>query len=328
MSELKLYKPSENNLIDMPVNDVGPLIGKSFGKTLLRNVILHEYFSKFFGFVCRDSFISHFLSITRLSNLLNTHVAKVFRKERKNSLNAAFVHRGKRDIYPLNNEVSEEQAKKILISPADAYLNIRDIVDKKVEIFPELTIDLEKMLGTRYADRFGEGGKFLLFTLKPFHDHTIDYPTNSKVMIDPIDVWSRDRKVMSTDLVFARFISDFHGNTIFDENHRMITKMKSEEFNEMYFMVEVGAVNVNSIQQDNCDSFSAYKKAVQKSHFNFGSTVILLFPHTFVEKLEFPKIYKQDVNTSVEIKRRNVIAWDKNLSFQKPFHIMENVLSE
>lgn len=312
MDDLKLYKLRTGETTTMPVDDVGPLIGNSLCKNIIRRLILREFSSKFFGFLCRRNLLSYFLSFTRLSDVINRKTALIFREKKSKNLNQAFTYRRTRKEYPLTGEVEEKIAGKVLISPADAYLNIRDIVDGKVEIYPELKLNIEKMIGTRNARKYSTG-KLLLFTLKPFHDHTIDYPLNSKVLMEPIEVRPADRKVYSTDLNFIKFIAKLKNQKVFSENHRVITNINAVDYNENYCFVEIGAVNVNSIEQDNCNSFSIYSKAVQKSHFNFGSTVIMLLSQKLSEKLYFPEIYRQDKNTSVEVRRRNIIALPREI---------------
>ncbi len=314
INDLKLYNLSTGQLQDMPIDDVGPLIGKSLSSKLIRQIILQERMSKFFGFVLGNVFISNILSKTGLARKINSNVASTYKHYKYSNLNQAFTHRNDRQIFPKINKADEVFCNKILCSPADSYLNIRSIEDGKIELYPELKLDVQKMIGEKNSELFNNGGKFLLFTLKPFHDHTMDYPTYSQVINTPVNMNKNNKVVYSTDLNFAKFISSYSDKSVFDENHRVITKLLAKDYNEEYIYIEVGATNVNSIEQDNCDLQKSYNRGDQKSHFNFGSTIILLLPKSFDEKLYFPEIFLQDKNTSVAIKRRNAIAIPKTYS--------------
>ena len=324
-SNLKLYNLQTNKIQDMPIDDVGPLIGSSISAKIIRQIVLQEQMSKFFGFLCSNDSISKILAKTGLANKINADVAATYKQYNYSNLNKAFIHRRNRNLFPLVNEVNDDFTKKILSSPADSYLNIRKIEKKKINLYPELSLDLKKMVGEENASMFENGGRFLLFTLKPFHDHTMDYPFNSQVINTPIELNKSNKVVYSTDLNFARFISDYQNKSIFDENHRVVTKLLAKDFDEEYLYIEVGAINVNSIEQDNCDLQKSYKRGEQKSHFNFGSTIILLLPKSFDEKLFYPEIFLQNENTSVAIKRRNIIAVSKACHEKQSFSISENV---
>ena len=312
LDKLILYRLQSGETVEMPIDDIGPLIKKTLSSKLIRDIVFRERISKFFGFLCRNDFISKILSKTKLADKINSTIATTYKQHQHKNLNAAFIHRGERKLFPVNSDISDNLLECLISSPADAYMNIRDIVDKKVELYPNLLLDIEKMVGENNSRMFEKGGKFLLLTLKPFHDHTVDYPVCSQVINITEIVNKKNKRVLSTDLYFVRFIADLEDKFVFSENHRMVTKLFAKSFDEEYLFIEVGATNVNSIEQDNCQLNQVYKRGTQKSHFNFGSTVILLLPDSFQQKLYFPHIYHQGVNISVEVKRRNIIACTKD----------------
>ena len=290
---------------------------------ILREILMNRYVSKFVGFLADTSWISE---IALQTDKIPRNLRENFKSLNLKTLNEAFTHRNPRQIFPLEtDEIMSKFRGKIMISPADAYLNIREIKNGKIELYPELTLDLVKMIGTENSAKFSTGGKFFLFTLKPHHDHTVDYPFNSKALSAPQEFSRKKWKIFSTDLNFAKKMAT-EGSTIFDENHRVVTELLATDYNEPYFLLEIGATNVNSIEQDNCSVGKTYTKGTQKSHFNFGSTVIVLLPKNFAEKIKIPKVFLQNINTSVEVRRRNVIAFPIDYLDFKDISIADNVV--
>lgn len=320
MTKLKLYNPITDIKKDMPIDNIGFLLKKTLPISILRKIILTKYFSKFSGFILNNSFLSFLLVYFKLAEKINLKITKTFKKQKHKNLNQSFKYRYNRILYPENSKIIE-----IFSSPVDAYFNMRKIENLKIKLFPELILDIKKMINPENAKLFKNGGKFLLFTLKPFHDHTVDYPTNSRVITTPLEINKKRKIINPTDLYYALFSSKNYKKTIFDENHRVITKLYSTAFNEEYFILEVGAVNVNSIKQDNCKKNKEYKRGVQKSHFNFGSTVIILLPDSFSKKINFLKVFNQDENTSVEIKRGCILA-TKKITVKEKITYITNIL--
>lgn len=297
----------------MPIDDVGPLIKPTALAAISRQIFLTRQMSKLMGFLLGHKSTSKFLNKTGAAKKISRSVAERYRELNYATLNEAFHHRfEERQLYPLTGEIDLETATRTLSAPADSYLNIRYFSGNEIELYPELKLDLKAMIGEENTDLFTQGGTFILFTLKPFHDHTMDYPFRSQVLTKPVEKNPKKRRVYSTDLNFAQFISEKKQQTIFDQNHRVVTRLRAVDYLEDYIYVEVGAICVNSIEQDNCKEGLTYERGQQKAHFNFGSTVILLLPKSFTDKLYFPRIFLPDQNTSVHIQRRNVIALPKD----------------
>ena len=301
MPKFKIYSLKNKNITQMPLGEISPLIKNSITSSLIRKIILSQYSSKFAGFILQNDKISKFLIWTKIVQKIFPKTVETYKKNNCQNLNSAFHFRNKRNLTEKNNS-------NIFSSPVDAYLNIREIKNEKIELFPEIILDLKKMIGKKYLPIFSNGGKMLLFTLKPFHDHTIDYPIKSKVLESPKEINKKHKKVYSTDLHFLDFLSKKFNLNVFEENHRVITPLEAVDFQEKYLLIEVGATNVNSIKQDNCQKNQIYERGVQKSHFNFGSTVILLLPNNFSQKIKFNETFKQDLYTSVEVERRDVLG--------------------
>lgn len=308
-SELQLYSYATGETQPMPIDDVGPLIGLDRQSDLIRQIILNKFVSKFTGFVQNNDLCSKVLHKTGIASKVNLKIDDIFEQNHYLNYNQAFIHRYDYKLYPEANEgLPQSKIDKMLASPAEAYLNVRDIDNAQVQLYPELNLDIAQMIGEKNAQIFQNGGKFLLFTLKPFHDHTMDYPFNSQVLSEPYQMDAKRFRVHSTDLHYARFIARLNGNGVFDENNRVVSELYAEDFDQKYFFVEIGALNVNSIEQDNCEVGRRYSRGTQKSHFNFGSTVALLLPKSFSDQLYFPEYLVADQNTSTEVKRGNIVA--------------------
>lgn len=323
---LSVYNLEKGLIKEVEIDIVKHIIGRSLKPKLLRKIFLRNYASKFVGFLLNDETISDIFSSTSILNKIIKEISEIKKKYNYKTYNKAFTHRREsRILYPKDHEVNRALSNKMFCSPADGYLNIRDIKNNSVEIFPELSLSISKMIGIKNSHLFKNGGKLLLFTMKYFHDHTLDYPLDSKVLENPYDYGLNNKNIYSTDLNFVNFMSNYYGNSIYDENHRVVTKLFADKYREEYIFIEVGSVNVNSVEQDNCSTGKSYKKGIQKSHFNFGSSVILLLPKSFEKKIYFPNVLKQNTNTSVSIKRGNVIAIPLECPHNSIFSIAKNV---
>ena len=309
---LKLQSLEGLNIGPMPVDDVGMFIWASKIKEHTRRLILTQRASKFAGNILWNKALSWMLKNSWLAEKFFPVPNQTCLNYWLPTLNDGFKYRHDRTMYPEEKIIKSPDARKMLASPADSYFNTRPILIKNwrkvIELYPELTLDLEKMIWTENAKHFEAWWTFMLFTLKPFHDHTFDYPWRSKVLSHPQELSPGRKLVDSTDLNFAKFISKHANRTIFDENHRVVTELLATDFNERYFYVEVWAVNVNSIEQDNCVPWKIYERWEQKWHFNFWSTVALLLPKKLSDQIYIPEYFREDIDTSTEVKRRNVLA--------------------
>ena len=295
----------------MPLGLENSLKNKKWSSRVARNIVMTKFASKFAGFLANTAWTSRLLA---KSSKIPRNLRETFANEGYKTLNEAFTHRYSRTLFTADFEQKfpGKSREKIMISPADGYLNIREIKNGRIELYPEIVLDLEKMIGAENVQIFADGGKFFLFTLKPHHDHTVDYPLDSQVLSKPEEISRENSRIFSTDLNFARFLGQEEGIMVFQENHRVLTKLLATAYDEPYFMLEIGATNVNSIVQDNCQVGETYSRGTQKSHFNFGSTVALLLPQSFAQKIEVLPIFSQDFYTSVEVQRRDVLAVGKD----------------
>jgi len=306
---MKLYDFERGTIGDLPTPpEIGILNHRIIGKPA-QFLFLNNAVGKMAGFILGSRTTSWLLYASRLSKAINAQVDQTYTEFGYRILNDAFIHRYDNAIYPLG--IDETESGQFITSPVSAYLSIRDIRSGVAEFFPGVNISVAKMLGSE-DERFASG-KLFIFTLKPHHDHTIDFPTDSAVRFGPSEINRGRLRVDSTDLAFIRKSAR---QSVMDENHRVATILHSVPFDEEYAMVEVGANIVNSIEQDYDGSESVHPRGAQKAHFNFGSTVILAFREGLMSKariLEDIYMHSSQVDSACEIKRGTAIMYGKSV---------------
>lgn len=146
------------------------------------------------------------------------------------------------------------------------YLGFEKVTDELR--FPVKGKDLnsfELLESKQYANMF-DGGPILICRLCPIDYHHFHYPTDGKI----IDRYKIHGSYHSVNVHALRNKSD-----IFIENEREITIIETKNFGKLAF-IEVGAMCVGKISQDNPNSSHCFK-GERKGHFEFGgSTLILL----------------------------------------------------
>lgn len=159
-----------------------------------------------------------------------------------------------------------DEAPNVLVSPVDGQLSV------VTQISPEdtfkvkgKTYQLSRLLGSKNKAAPFYGGTIMILYLSPADYHRIHLPLKARETQHyrlgkfswPVNDWG---------LKWTYGLS---------ENYRLISQFESD-WGE-FFMISVGALNVNSIirlEQEH----SQYDKMDQYGYFSFGSTVILVFP--------------------------------------------------
>lgn len=306
---MKLYDFSTGSTRDLPVPpEIRMLNHPVFGK-VSQYLFLNDIVGKMAGFIFCNSTASSLLHFLGIARGINEKVDQTYAENSYPTLNHAFTHRYDHPAYPIG--IPEPEEGYFITSPVSAYLSIRDIEAGEAEFFPGVRISIPRMLGTDES-RF-HTGTLMVFTLKPHHDHTIDFPTASEVVADPQEINREKLRVDSTDLSYIRTNAR---QSVMDENHRVVTLLSSRLLDERYALVEVGANIVNSIQQDYDPEHPYHKRGTQKSHFNFGSTVILVLPEPFMSKVKILDDIDDNAHRfdrTCEVKRGTVIMVDRNI---------------
>jgi len=306
---MKLYRFDEGDSGELPVPpEIGILNCTIVGK-VSQYLFLNSVVGKMTGFIFCNRATSSILHFLRLSKLINEQVDTTYSDYRYGSLNDAFTHRYDNAIYPRGT--SGVEGEKFITSPVSAYLSIRDIRNGSTTFFPGVKISIARMLGVE--DSSFSSGKLFVFTLKPHHDHTIDFPTESSLLSGPTEISKRRFRVDSTDLNYIRSNAR---QSVMDENHRVAGVLHSRPFDEKYAMVEVGANIVNSIEQDYDENSPIHRRGTRKAHFNFGSTVVLVIPEEFMSKVRIiSDIYDNasEFDGACEVRRGTAIMYDRTV---------------
>ncbi|MBF0610790.1 MAG: phosphatidylserine decarboxylase [Magnetococcales bacterium] len=306
--KVQVFDWSKGEKGDLPIPAEVKFLLSRWGGKLGRFLLLNRMLSKMAGFVLCSRTLSAMMYASGLAKVFNSQIAATGKAHGYATLNQAFTHRYPRPTYPVNQG---EASHHFLVAPCDAYLSMRPIVDSRVAVFPGLWVDLPTLLGDAPWSEF-VGGSFLLFTLKPHHDHTLDFPLTSRIHTPPVELAAKRWRVGSTDPAFLRRAAG-QGLGVLDQNHRVVTLLESIPYPGLYAFIEVGAMAVNSIAQDYDGGRPIHPAGMQKSHFNFGSTVILLLSRTLNSHFQpVRELMEAASGLSVcEVKRGNVVCFAK-----------------
>lgn len=309
---LSLFHFDSGELKGLPVPPEVALVCSGWKGSIGRFFLLNRVVSKMAGFIFYSKAVSRFLYSSGIARAMNARLSETYNKYNYDNLNSAFIHQYERKLYPDGN-ASETDKEKFISSPADSYLSIRNIVGDTVEFLPGVFLDIPKMIGTSDKELYHEG-KLFVFTLKPHHGHTVDFPVSSRVLSGPREYNKKRLFVGSTDLEFIRH-SRSHKKAVLDENHRVVTILEAVAFRKKYVFMEIGANIVNSIEQDFGPGVAIHPRGGQKSHFNFGSTVAIVLPGSFMEKVNIiSEIHGNSTgDKACEVKRGTALLYSKEI---------------
>ncbi|OWA37797.1 phosphatidylserine decarboxylase [Saccharibacillus sp. O16] len=158
-----------------------------------------------------------------------------------------------------------------VVSPVDGYVQtFGDLADDcTFEVkgrrysFEELTS--RSIEGTPYA-----GGKFIILYLSPAQYHHFHSPVSGEGR----RIAELGQRSLPVNRAGWRY-----GGRLLALNHRVIFEIRRRS--SSLLMIAVGALNVNSIQQNNRRPF--WNKGEEVGHFSWGSTVVCLFERGEIE---------------------------------------------
>jgi len=289
---------------------------QSWGK-ILRRIFLGQMIGKVWGMMTKSSVLSWALIYTGICQLIFP-----FLKPQKfhTNLNHVFAHRHPR--FCAYSALPHEWRDGALVSPNDAYLHEREVQAGKIALYPGLTIDLTKVHSTWDLKEM-EGAKVLWFTLKPFHDHTNDYALSSYLLSPPQNYAQTKIETDSTDPYFMRILKA----KVLETNQRVVSSLFSSYYQAPFWFIELGANMVNSIVQDKAEIEREYPAGTQKSHFNFGSTTILILSPKIAAQMYFMPYLEEKArgDNLCELERGDLLAIPKtNFSLNLNLRINAN----
>ncbi|WP_078390909.1 phosphatidylserine decarboxylase [Shouchella patagoniensis] len=123
---------------------------------------------------------------------------------------------------------------------------------------------LHEMLQSKEEAKKFENGYYMVFYLSPAHYHRIHSPFNAIC---------KSVKTAGNKSYPVNHLGLTYGKKPLSHNYRQITKL--EMLSGICTMIEVGAMNINSIVRIKTDK--KWLKGEETGYFSFGSTVVLLF---------------------------------------------------
>lgn len=176
------------------------------------------------------------------------------------NLNEFFI----RKIHPKLRPIAE--GEKDFISPTDGKISeLGKIEDDSTFVIKGQEYSVKTLLGDKDKAQELAGGTYMVIYLSPKNYHRIHVPSDVKEIKEyTLGKYSYPVNKAGIEL----------GDKILSYNYRRVFSIKNDS--QVYELVAVGAQNVNSI-------ISTYesqnlKKGDELGYFEFGSTVVLLFP--------------------------------------------------
>ena len=251
---IKIYNRKTKQVIEERENgdnSLKYLYNHRSGRLILK-LLINPIFSRIYG-IYKKTFFSKYA----IKKFINKNSIDINKFEVKNykSFNDFFTRKLKKEY------LVKKYDKNDFISPAESKLSVYKInKDLRVNIKGSLyTIDelIQDDIDNSYID-----GNCLIFRLSVDNYHRYCHIDDGKLIYT---------KKIEGKLHTVRSISSNY--KIYKENKRVVSKLKTNNFGELFY-IEVGALLVGDII--NYDS-NTFKKGEEKGYFNIGgSTIVIL----------------------------------------------------
>ncbi|MFS0786234.1 phosphatidylserine decarboxylase [Shouchella sp. 1P09AA] len=175
------------------------------------------------------------------------------------SLHSFFTRQINMENRPINQE------EKSVVSPVDGRCEeAGEIKQDATFVVKGQSYRLEDMLQSEAKAKQFEGGTYVILYLSPSDYHRVHSPMNCHLS-ESTTLGSRSYPVNEPGLKYGR--------KPLSHNYRIVNDLYQGAI--QYAMIEVGAMNINSIVRTKAGS--VWEKGEEVGYFSFGSTVILLF---------------------------------------------------
>lgn len=173
------------------------------------------------------------------------------------------------------------------VRPIDPKPNIyASPVDAKVEAFGQITKNctltvknkpyfVRDLLGSEEHAKPYENGSYIVFYLSPADYHRIHSPIDAKVQCQYV-LGQKSYPVNQLGLTY--------GKKPISHNYRLVTQLQTNYNSQLFALVKVGAMFVNSIELTNKKDI--WHKGEEIGYFTFGSTVVMLFEKNAIQFTE------------------------------------------
>ena len=254
------------------------LYNNLFGRILLKAIIM-PFFSRIVGRYCDSScsksIINRFIEDNNIDMSL-------YEKEEYKSFNDFFCRKKiiSEDIKHNFNEPN------YFISPADSKILCYKITDDlKLNIKGSL-YDIDELLGRKENTDDFKNGNVFVFRLAVDDYHRYCFIDDGEIL----EQYEVKGKLHTVSSVSKRY-------KIYKENHRIVNRIHSESFGEIY-QIEIGALLVGKIV--NHDKIS-FKKGEEKGYFKYGgSTIVIITKDNIIIDEDVLKNSANDIETKIE----------------------------
>ncbi|MDO4814878.1 MAG: archaetidylserine decarboxylase [Gemella sp.] len=192
------------------------------------------------------------------------------------NLNEFFI----REIHPKLRPIAE--GEEVIASPTDGLISEIGKIDEDASfVVKGQEYSVKTLLADKNRAKELAGGTYMVVYLSPKNYHRIHIPTSS----NKIEEYTLGRHSYPVNKLGLEL-----GDNVLSYNYRRVFKISNDKIN--YDLVAVGAQNVNSIISTH--KTEVLEKGNELGYFEFGSTVVLLFPGNSADFSE--------VKTPMEIK--------------------------
>ena len=207
------------------------------GRIILK-VLTRKSVSKLFGLITNTKIST--IYIKKFIDKNNIDIKK-FEEKKYNSFNDFFTRK-------LKTSKIKELNKKMLISPCDSKLLVKEISNELTITVKNSIYNIENLIKEEISKEY-EKGYCLIFRLSPEDYHRYHAFDDSKVI---------STKKINGILHTVNPVS-YNNYHVFTENNREVTLLKTSNFKEVY-QIEVGALNVGKIHNHDKKHLKDMKK--------------------------------------------------------------------
>lgn len=214
------------------------------------------------------------------------------------SFNDFFTRKLKANARSINRD------KDVIVSPCDARVHVIENIDSETSFMIKgQFFDLKKLLKDNKLVQHYKGGSAFLARLCPTDYHRFHFP---------VDGICTKPRLINGPLYSVNPIAVFSRPSIFWENKRYISEIKTQEFGKV-LMIEIGATYVGVVHYT-CSFGTPIKKGDEKGYFAFGgSSMMLIFEK---DQVAFDPILIEKSKQGIEVitKMGEMIAIKKVLN--------------
>ncbi len=255
------YKDRDGNLVPIPISNNG-LIEKMFSNAFYRGIMRiasSHWFSNLERFAL-STFFSSF-SITKFVRKNGINL-KEYKKKKYASFHEFFY----REIRPECRPIA--LGENNLVSPCDCKASVYRISEDSGFVIKGVPYTVSEVLADKDASMAYNGGYLFLLRLSLDDYHHYCYPISGAKTEDCYI----PGKLMTVHPIIHKYAA------VYRENARQYCVIRNDSNGQMCVVMQVGALGVGRIANDNTDAASV-RQGEEQGHFEFGgSTILVIVP--------------------------------------------------